>query len=96
MPELPALTDFTAAVDAALAAQVRLLRQRGKFSEIPALRPHERKLAQAVPHSIEVAYALLDASDRIADSLDTLTHLLRRGSTPGNRTGATATRAAPG
>jgi len=94
--ELPELADFSGAVDQALAAQVRYLRQTGKFSEIPALRPHERKLADAVPHSEDVGFALLDAADRIADSLDTLTHLLRRGSAQGNKTVTPAAGAAAG
>ncbi|SEL03246.1 Uncharacterized membrane protein YccC [Pseudoxanthomonas sp. GM95] len=96
LPDLPALADFSAAVDAALGAQVRLLRGTGKFSEIPALRPHERKLAESVPHEHDVAFALLDASDRIADSLDTLTHLLRRGGAQGNKTATTVATPVPG
>ncbi|WDS38046.1 FUSC family protein [Pseudoxanthomonas sp.] len=91
LPARPELTSFSAAVDQTLGAQVRYLRQTGKFSEIPALRPYERRLAEAIPHTDDVSAALLDAADRIADSLDTLTHLLRRSSTPGNRTAATVT-----
>ena len=78
LPDLPELGAFAQALDAALSAQVRYLRQTGKFSEIPALRPDERRLAEAVPHEQETAFALLDAADRIADSVDTVTHLLRR------------------
>jgi hypothetical protein len=78
LPDLPELGAFDQALDAALGAQVRYLRQTGKFSEIPTLRPDERRLAEAAPHAQETAFALLDAADRIADSVDTVTHLLRR------------------
>jgi uncharacterized membrane protein YccC len=86
LPTQPELSAFAKAIDDTLAAQVRYLRQTGRFSEIPAVRPVERKLAEAVPHEHELAFALLDACDRIADSLDTLTHLLRRGPADTKRT----------
>lgn len=96
LPDLPELAAFTAAVDQALGAQVRFLRGAGKFSEIPPLRQHERKLADALVHGEDLAYALLDAGDRIADSLDTLTHLLRRGSAQGHKSPASVSGAVPG
>jgi len=74
----PELSAFAQAVDDTLSAQVRYLRQGGKASAIPAARPFERKLAEALAHEHALSFALLDACDRIADSLDTLTHLLRR------------------
>ncbi|MET0289474.1 MAG: FUSC family protein [Pseudoxanthomonas sp.] len=86
LPIQPELSAFAQSVDATLGAQARYLRQTGKFSEIPAVRPVERKLADRVAHEHEVAFALLDACDRIADSLDTLTHLLRRGPADTKRT----------
>lgn len=97
LPALPELQAYADAVDQALGAQSRYLRLTGKFSEIPALRPFERRLAHALPQDHDAMPALLDAADRIADSLDTLTHLLRRSGTHvPNRIADTAAHAGPG
>lgn len=82
LPQIPELTDFSAQVDRALAAIAATLRDDTPLqSHSP--RPAERRLAEALEKDPVLAnspagLALADTCDRIADSVDTLAHLLRR------------------
>ncbi|QDQ74730.1 hypothetical protein FNZ56_02540 [Pseudoluteimonas lycopersici] len=79
LPELPELQRFAAEVDAALGAIVASLRN-GKPLQHASLRPGERALAarlKADDGDDAVDAALADACDRIADSIDSLAHILR-------------------
>ena len=79
LPELPELQRFAAEVDAALGAIAASLRS-GKPLQFASLRPTERALAarlKADDGDDAVDAALADACDRIADSIDSLAHILR-------------------
>lgn len=82
LPRPAALAAFTARVDQALVAIAVALREE-RTLELPSLRPDERRLAQVLTEGKAagacdpVALAVVDACDRIADSVDTLAHLLR-------------------
>jgi uncharacterized membrane protein YccC len=93
LPALPELERFTAEVDAALLAIANGLRNDQPV-QVASLRPAERALAAGL-HADDgddaVDAALADACDRIADSIDSLVHILR-----GTRAGATAVPAAAG
>lgn len=79
LPEGEAVPAFAAAAERSLAALVEVLRETRKPSEVPPLRPHERELSAQLSLDEALAFAVADACDRIADSTDTLAHLLRRG-----------------
>ncbi len=90
LPALPELERFAGEVDAALGAIAARLRD-GKPLQQPSLRPAERALAarlQADDGDDAVDAALADACDRIADSIDSLAHILRE--SPGAATAAVA------
>jgi uncharacterized membrane protein YccC len=80
LPQRDAVAGFAARVDHALAAIAAALREQ-RTLDLPSLRPDERHVAQALADAIAVhdpvALAVADACDRIADSVDTLAHLLR-------------------
>jgi uncharacterized membrane protein YccC len=79
LPELPVLGRFAGEVDAALGAIATSLRN-GTPLPSASLRPAERALAarlRADDGDDAVDAALADACDRIADSIDSLAHLLR-------------------
>jgi uncharacterized membrane protein YccC len=79
-PPLPALGDFATHADQALRAIASALAADG-HPPVASLRPDERRVAQALADRIvardATALAVADACDRIADSVDTLAHLLR-------------------
>jgi uncharacterized membrane protein YccC len=78
LPERGHVLAFAARVDAALAAIAEALRRDG-VPNIERLRGAERELAarlDTIPGAASGAVA--DACDRIADSVDTLAHLLRQ------------------
>ena len=81
LPRDPALQAFAARAEAALSAIAIALRDDMPL-DLASLRPDERRLAQALQASTgagePVALAVADACDRIADSIDTLAHLLHR------------------
>ena len=82
LPQLPELTAFAAEVDAALTSIADALRQR-TVPQVRSLRAAERELASALARDEALAsgasgMALADTCDRIADSVDTLAHLLRQ------------------
>jgi hypothetical protein len=73
----------------ALAAEVldccaQSIRSRQRPRSVPRLRPTQDRLARVLTHqparagAVETAGALVDACDRITDSLDTLVSELRR------------------
>jgi len=74
------LRAFTAQADRTLAGAVDALRD-DRSAELPLLRPTERRLNAALAPLVDlddpIATAVADACDRIADSVDTLTYLLR-------------------
>ena len=79
LPALPELRRFAAEVDAALLAVATALRN-GQPQPVASLRPAERALAarlRADDGDDAVDAALADACDRIADSVDSLGHILR-------------------
>ena len=79
LPALPELARFAAEVDAALLAVATALRD-GQPQPVASLRPAERALAArlgADDGEDAVDAALADACDRIADSVDSLGHILR-------------------
>jgi uncharacterized membrane protein YccC len=79
LPALPELARFAAEVDADLLAIATGLRS-GQPRQVASLRPAERALAarlQADDGDDAVDAALADACDRIADSVDSLAHILR-------------------
>jgi uncharacterized membrane protein YccC len=80
LPQRDELMAFATRADQALAAIVIAMREARPVS-VPSLRPDERRLSQALAAGAErddaVALAVADACDRIADSIDTLAHLLR-------------------
>jgi uncharacterized membrane protein YccC len=80
LPQRDELMAFAARADQALAAIVTAIHEARPVS-VPSLRPDERRLSQAIALGAErddaVALAVADACDRIADSIDTLAHLLR-------------------
>lgn len=79
LPELPELARFAAEVDGALLAVAAGLRD-GQAVQFASLRPAERALAarlRADDGDDAVDAALADACDRIADSIDSLGHILR-------------------
>ncbi|MGV8931249.1 MAG: FUSC family protein [Luteimonas sp.] len=89
LPDLPELATFAAEVDQALAAIAQSLRDGTRPPQV-SLRRAERQLASALAADEPLAatpagMALADSCDRIADSVDTLSHLLRQA-----RPGATA------
>lgn len=93
LPALPELARFAAEVDAALLAIASGLCD-GQALQVASLRPAERALAarlRADDGDDAVDAALSDACDRIADSIDSLVHILR-----GARADATAVAAAAG
>ena len=81
LPDAPAFAAFARQADAALAALAASLADGGARPAPESLRPAERQLAQALAAATAahepVALAVADACDRIADSVDTLAHLLR-------------------
>jgi uncharacterized membrane protein YccC len=82
LPKLLELTDFAAQVDHALAAIAATLRDDTPL-QLHSPRTAERRLAEAIEKDPVLAnsptgLALADTCDRIADSVDTLAHLLRR------------------
>ena len=88
------LRAFAGQADRTLAGAVDALRE-DRTAELPLLRPIERRvnaaLAPLVDQGDPLATAVDDACDRIADSVDTLTHLLRPpGRTPSGAAGAIA------
>ena len=79
LPAFPELARFAAEVDAALLAITTDLRS-GQSQPLASLRPAERALAgrlHADDGDDAVDAALADACDRIADSIDSLAHILR-------------------
>ena len=79
LPALPELARFAAEVDAALLAITDSLRD-DQPAQVASLRPAERALAarlRADDGDDAVDAALADACDRIADSIDSLAHILR-------------------
>lgn len=80
LPDAPALRAFAAEADAALLAIAAALRDPGAPGPA-SLRPAERTLAQALAPALAAddpaALAIADACDRIADSVDTLAHVVR-------------------
>lgn len=80
LPRRDAVAGFAARADQALVAIASALRE-DHHPELPSLRPEERRLAGALAEAVAardpVALAVADAGDRIADSIDTLAHLLR-------------------
>jgi uncharacterized membrane protein YccC len=82
LPQLPELSAFAGEDDAALAAIADALRDRTP-PQVRSPRPAERQLAKALASDEKLAaspagMALADTCDRIADSIDTLAHLLRQ------------------
>jgi len=82
LPRLPELSAFAGEVDAALTAIADALRER-TVPQLRSPRAAERLLAQTLSHDATLAtsqagMALADTCDRIADSIDTLAHLLRQ------------------
>jgi len=83
LPALPELDRFSGEVDAALGAIVARLSD-GKPLQHASLRPAERALASRLKTDDgddAVDAALADACDRIADSIDSLAHILREAPT---------------
>jgi len=81
LPQMPELAEFATEVDRALAAIADALRE-GKPPQLFSPRAVERRLAEALAQDATLAstpagMALADTCDRIADSVDTLAHLLR-------------------
>ena len=77
LPHRDRLDAFAAEADRVLGMIVAALRE-DRALDAPLLRPHERRLATAIGEGDDpVAITLADACDRIADSIDTLAHLLR-------------------
>lgn len=77
LPHRDSLDAFAAEADRVLGMIVAALRE-DRALDAPLLRPYERRLAAALDDSDDpVAITLGDACDRIADSIDTLAHLLR-------------------
>jgi uncharacterized membrane protein YccC len=85
LPESAPLEAFAAAADAALRAISVALAADAPL-QLASLRPGERQVAQALAAAVAahdpVALAVADACDRIADSVDTLAHLLRPAPAP--------------
>jgi len=80
LPPLPELALFAADADGLLAAQSASLRD-GTPLQATSLRPAERRLAAALQadallEGTPAAIAIADTCDRLADSIDTLSHLL--------------------
>lgn len=79
LPDHPALRGFAAHADDTLRAIGASLRD-GTPLACPSLRADERRLAQALADDADVdpavRIALADAGDRIADSVDTLAHIV--------------------
>ncbi|KRG70625.1 FUSC family protein [Pseudoxanthomonas dokdonensis] len=100
LPAQPALLDFAEATHRSLAAIAAVLQGQAKAADIPAVRPHETRLAAEMNSEDadeELLATLLDTCDRIANSCDTLRHLLRRGNAqPGSPAVATPADAADG
>lgn len=80
LPRSESLRAFGAEADRSLGLLVAALRDDTPV-DAPLLRPYERRLSATLAPAIEaedtVAITVADASDRIADSIDTLSHLLR-------------------
>jgi uncharacterized membrane protein YccC len=80
LPEREQLEAFAAEADRILGLVVTALRH-DKPVDAPLLRPYERRLYAALTPATEaddtLAITVADACDRIADSIDTLSHLLR-------------------
>ena len=80
LPEREQLEAFAAEADRILGLVVTGLRD-DKPVDAPLLRPYERRLCAALTPGTEaddaLAITVADACDRIADSVDTLSHLLR-------------------
>ncbi len=82
LPQRDELMAFAARVDETLIAIAAALREDHTL-ELPSVRPQERRLAEALAPAggsgnDAVAIAMADACDRIADSVDTLAHLVRQ------------------
>ena len=79
LPSDPAFAAFAAETARVLRAIADALRE-GTSPELPLLRPYERRLAAALAGSTHgddsASITIGDACDRIADSVDTLAHLL--------------------
>jgi uncharacterized membrane protein YccC len=80
LPEPEQLRAFATEADRILSLLVAGLRD-DKGVDAPLLRPYERRLCAALSPATDdedtVAITVADACDRIADSIDTLSHLLR-------------------
>jgi uncharacterized membrane protein YccC len=77
LPHRDSLDAFAAEADRVLGIIVAALREDLAL-DAPLLRPYERRLAAVLDDSDDpVAITLADVCDRIADSVDTLAHLLR-------------------
>ena len=80
LPHRDSIDAFAAEADRVLAMIVVALRD-DRALDAPLLRPYERRLCGALSPLTDsddpVAITLADACDRIADSVDTLSHLLR-------------------
>jgi uncharacterized membrane protein YccC len=80
LPQREHLQAFAAEADRILCLLVAALRD-DRPVDAPLLRPYERRLYAALAPATEaddaVAITVADACDRIADSIDTLSHLLR-------------------
>ena len=91
LPQVAQLKAFTDETGRTLAAIVSALREDRPI-DLPMLRPYERRLCAALTPMTDnddnVALAVADACDRIADSVDTLAHLVRRA---GRQRASTAT-----
>ena len=89
LPQREQLQAFAAQADLVLRQLVAALRE-DKPVDAPLLRPYERRLSAALSPATDaddtIAITVADACDRIADSIDTLSHLLRP---PGRRRSAT-------
>jgi uncharacterized membrane protein YccC len=85
LPQAGLLARFANPVDRILVATVAALRG-DRFAPLPVARPDERELHAALVPLIDAgdatAIAIADACDRIADSVDTLTHLLQPSGQP--------------
>ncbi|WP_166207503.1 FUSC family protein [Cognatiluteimonas telluris] len=80
LPQREQLAAFAAEADRILVLLVTALREDREV-DAPLLRPCERRLSTAMSAAVDAgdaaAIAAADACDRIADSIDTLAHLLR-------------------
>jgi uncharacterized membrane protein YccC len=92
LPQSPELADFAAQVVGSLLAIAEALRT-GTAPQLLSPRPAERRLAESLAQDPTLSgspagIALADTCDRLADSVDTLVHLLRPAKAPAPATTA--------